>query len=95
MGGHRQYDAARRRPARDQKRQQALAFPPVRQMQPRTKRKRRPAIACHQQCQPSLPGQPRDGPKQPCRQPARHHPGTAWQMLHGQARVRQPHRVAE
>jgi hypothetical protein len=95
MGAHAQYPLTRRRSARNQEGQQAQAFPPIRHMQPRPKRQRRPAIACDQQAKPSLPGQPRDGPKQSRRQPARHHPAAAWQVLHGCARVRQPHGVAE
>jgi hypothetical protein len=42
-----------------------------------------------------LPRKPRHGPKQPRRQPARHHPGAARQRCHGQARVWQAQGVAE
>jgi hypothetical protein len=95
MGCHTQDKATRRSPTRDQKGQQAKAFPSIRHMQPGPQGERRPPIAGHQQLEPTLPSKPRHQPQQPWLQPAQHHPSAARQTLHGQARVRQPHRVAE
>jgi hypothetical protein len=95
MSGHDQYKVARSRLARQQKGQQTRACSPIRQMEPRPQGQRRPAIARHQQVQPSLPGKPGDRPQQPRRQRSRHHPGATGQRSHGRAGVRQAQGVAE
>ena len=95
MRGHAEYKAPWRSPACQQKRQQARAFPPIRQMQPGPQCQRRPAIPGKQQPQPALARQPRHWRQKPRRQAARHHPGATRQARHGQARVRQAGRVTE